>query len=170
LQTALKAVDEINGVDAPQNTAPDNAAPTPTPTPTALPEGVFASAIVVLLSDGQNTTGIDPMEVVPEAKDRGVRVYTVGLGTPEGTVIRIRGRAMRVRLDEDTLRNMAEATSARYFSAATEKDLREVYQNLNQHLGLRTERTEVTALATGLATLLAVAGGMLSMFWFSRLP
>jgi Ca-activated chloride channel homolog len=168
LLTSMNALLEPSGTDAAQPGGNPDATPAPTPTP--LPQGMFNPGIIVLLSDGQNTIGIDPIEVAPQVKNRGIRVFTVGVGTPQGTILHLRGRAMRVRLDETPLRRIAEITDGHYFNASTEKDLRAIYENLSRQFGLRTERTELTAIFTGAAALLAVVGGILSLLWFSRLP
>ena len=65
--------------------------------------GSYTSAAIIMLTDGQRTTGVDPMEAAKMAADRGVRVYTVGIGTVNGETIGFEGWSMRVRLDEDTL-------------------------------------------------------------------
>jgi Ca-activated chloride channel homolog len=165
LQAAVKALVEHPDIDA--NTEAMASQPGSSPAERQ-PGG--KPGIVVLLSDGQNTVGIDPREAAEEAFQLSIPVYTVGIGTPEGAVLQIRGRAIRVRLDEDAMRGVAELTAGRYYNAQTESDLREIYQNLDRQLGLRTERTEITALFTGAAALLAIAGGLLSLLWFSRLP
>ncbi len=130
----------------------------------------YESAFVVLLTDGQNTTGPDPLDVINEATDRGLRVYTVGLGSAEGTILRIRNRSVRVFLDEPTLRQIAGATGARYFKADSETDLREIYKDLSTRLVFKREETEITAGFTGLAVISMVLAGALSMLWFNRLP
>jgi len=140
------------------------------PTPTPVPKGVYEPAIVVLLTDGESNRGPRPLDVVDQVAARGVRVYTVGVGTPEGTVLRARGRSMRVRLDETTLKRIAEATDGAYFNAATESDLQTIYQNLSTHMVFREQQTEITADFTGLAIVLLLGAGTLSLLWFSRLP
>jgi len=132
--------------------------------------GSYDSAVIVLMSDGQNNTGPAPLEVVPEASNRGVRVYTVGLGSAEGTVIRFQGRASRVFLDEPTLRQIAVATGGQYFRASSETDLSDVYRNLGTKLVFKTEKTELTAGFTAAAAVLMLAAGALSLAWFNRLP
>ena len=72
-----------------------------------------------MLTDGQRTTGVDPLEAAKMAADRGVRVYTVGIGTVDGETIGFEGWSMRVRLDEETLKAIANKTSAEYFYAGT---------------------------------------------------
>lgn len=144
--------------------------PTPTPTPTPLPRGEYAPAVVILLSDGESNMGPPPLEVVPLAEDRGVRIFTVGLGTPEGVIINAGGRNIRVRIDEPTLQKIAERTNGRYFRAENADDLKSVYEGLSMRLTFKTERTELTALFTAAATVLMLLAGTLSMWWFNRLP
>ncbi len=142
----------------------------PTPTPTPVPQGTYAPAVVVLLSDGVSNTGPRPLDIVAQASNRGVRIYTVGVGSPEGAVLRTDGFSMRVRLDEETLKSIADKTGAQYFKADTETDLRNIYENLSTRLVFKAEQTELTAMFTGFAVLLLLIAGTLSLLWFSRLP
>jgi len=144
--------------------------PTPTPTPTPVPKGQHATALVVLLTDGENNQFPPPLDVVEQVVNRGIRVYTVGVGSPEGTVLRIRGRSIRTRLDVETLKRVAELTDGVYYQASTETDLRAIYENLSSGLVLRTQRAEITALLTGIAAALLLCAGILSLLWFNRLP
>ena len=102
--------------------------------------------------------------------NRGIRVYTVGVGSAEGTVVRIQGRSVRTRLDEATLKQIAEATGGQYYNASNEKDLRAVYENLSTQLVLRQQKTEITAILTAIAALLSMIAAALSLFWFNRIP
>ena len=131
----------------------------PTPTPTPLPQGVYEPAIVVLLTDGESNRGPRPMEVVDRLAARGIRVYTIGVGSVQGTVLSTQGRSMRVRLDEEVLKRVAEATNGAYYNASTEKDLKAIYDNLSTHLVFRKQQTEVTAIFTGVAVALSLIGG-----------
>ena len=143
--------------------------PTPTPTPPpAVLAGSIDSTIVVLLTDGQNTVGPRPIDIASQAANRGLRVYTIGLGTPGGTVVNIGGRSARVQLDEESLKQIAATTGGQYFNAQTETDLRDIYQNLSTKLVFKSERTEVTAIFTGGAVAMMVAAAALSLLWFSR--
>ena len=99
--------------------------------------GSYASAAIILLTDGQRTTGPDPLEPAKMAADRGVRIYTVGIGTKEGETIGFEGWSMRVRLDEETLKQVALLTHADYFYAGTAEDLKKVYQGSDQQAGGR---------------------------------
>ncbi len=139
------------------------------PPPSAQPRGVFAPASIVLLTDGQNNQFPPPLGIIDEAITRGIRVYTIGLGSPEGTILRIAGRSIRTRLDEATLKKIAELTDARYFNASNERNLREIYESLTTQLVLRQERSEITALFTVAAAALSLLAGALSIVWFGRL-
>jgi len=134
-----------------------------------VPPGSYASAVIILLTDGQRTTGPDSIQAAKMAAERGVRIYTVGVGTPEGKIIGFEGWSMRVRLDEDTLKAVADITRGEYFYAGNAVDLKKVYQALNAKLVMERKKTEVTALFSGLAALLAVVSAALSLAWFHRI-
>ena len=130
--------------------------------------GSYSSAAIILLTDGQRTTGPDPMEAAKMAAERGVKVYTVGVGTKNGEIIGFEGWSMRVRLDEDTLKNIANATRANYFYAGTADDLKQVYQGLSSRLVVETKETEITGFLALAGALLAIAAAALSVWWFGR--
>ena len=130
--------------------------------------GSYGSAAVILLTDGQRTTGPDPLEAAKMAAERGIRVYTVGVGTKAGEVIGFEGWSMRVRLDEDTLKAISAMTRANYFYAGTAEDLKQVYQGLSSRLVVETKETEVTALLAAAAAALVLAAAGLSLWWFGR--
>lgn len=163
--TSLDAIFETNNADL-----PPNASGTALPTPTPLPKGQYAPAIVVLLTDGESNVGPDPVDSAKEAALRGVRIYTIGIGTAEGTILRIQGRAVRTRLDEAGLKRVADLTDGDYYNAQTEGDLQRIYGNLGKTTILSTEKTEVTYLFTGVAIGFALIAGALSLLWFNRLP
>jgi Ca-activated chloride channel family protein len=131
--------------------------------------GSYSGAVVILLTDGQRTTGPDPIEIAKMAADRGVRVYTVGFGTTAGEIIGFEGWSFRVRLDEETLKTVAQMTRGEYFYAGTAADLRKVYQTLNSRLSLEKKETEITALFSAVAALFAMVSGLLSLLWFNRI-
>jgi Ca-activated chloride channel family protein len=103
------------------------------------------------------------------AADRGVRVYTVGIGTVDGETIGFEGWSMRVRLDEETLKAVANKTSGEYFYAGTAADLKKVYDTLSSRLTVEKKETEVSALFALGAALLAFLSAGLSLFWFNRI-
>ena len=130
--------------------------------------GSYASAAVILLTDGQRTTGPDPLDAAKMAADRGVKVYSVGIGTKEGETIGFEGWSMRVRLDEETLKNIANLTRAEYFYAGTAVDLKKVYQSLSSRLMVEKKETEVSSLFAALGALLVLVAATLSVWWFGR--
>ena len=131
--------------------------------------GSYPSAAIIMLTDGQRTTGVDPLEAAKLAADRGVRVYTVGIGTVDGETIGFEGWSMRVRLDEETLKAIAQKTSAEYFYAGTAQDLRKVYETLSSKLTVEKKETEISALFALAAAALALLSAGLSLVWFNRI-
>jgi Ca-activated chloride channel family protein len=131
--------------------------------------GSYNSAAIIMLTDGQRTTGVDPLEAAKMAADRGVRIYTVGIGTVDGETIGFEGWSMRVRLDEETLKAIANKTSAEYFYAGTAQDLHKVYQSLSSRLTVEKKETEVSALFALAAAALALLSAGLSILWFNRI-
>ena len=131
--------------------------------------GSYTSAAIILLTDGQRTTGVDSMEAAKVAADRGVRVYTVGVGTVDGETIGFEGWSMRVKLDEETLKGIARNTQAEYFYAGTATDLKTVYESLSSRLAVVKKETEISGLLALLAAALAVLSAGLSLAWFNRI-
>lgn len=131
---------------------------------------VNAPATIVLLSDGASNRGISPLQAAREAKERNIKVYTVGIGTREGGTVMSGGQVLRVFLDEATLRRVAEMTDAEYFFAPTSNDLSRIYKNLGSAVGWQKEPLEVTAVLTAAALVLSLIGGLISLLWFNRLP
>jgi Ca-activated chloride channel homolog len=130
--------------------------------------GSYNSAAIILLTDGQRTTGPEPMDAAKMAADRGIKVYTVGIGTKEGDTIGFEGWTMRVRLDEQALKNIAAATRSEYFYAGSADDLKKVYQSLGTRLTAQKKETEITALFAGLGALLVLLAAGLSLWWYGR--
>ena len=140
----------------------------PAKTFTPVAPGSYNSAAIIMLTDGQRTTGVDPLEAAQWAADRGVRVYTVGVGTVQGETIGFEGWSMRVRLDEETLKAVALRTQAEYFHAATAADLKKVYETLSSRLTVEKRETEVSAVLALVGAALAVLAAGLSVGWFGR--
>jgi len=130
--------------------------------------GSNTNAVIILMSDGRRTTGPDPLDAAKLAADRGVRVFTVGFGTAAGGLIGFEGWSVYVRLDEETLKSVADVTRAEYFYAGSSSDLRKVYRNLNSKLVLERKNVEITSLITMGAALLVVLALGLSLWWSSR--
>ena len=148
-------------IDAPAKGQPADSKP--------VPPGSYASAAIILLSDGQTTAGPDPIEASKMAAERGVRVFTVGIGTVSGEILGAEGWSMRVRLDEEALKTIANVTKAEYFYAGTATDLTKIYKALNSRLVLEKKATEVTALFAAAGAVFALLSGLLSLLWFNRI-
>jgi Ca-activated chloride channel family protein len=133
-----------------------------------VPPGSYTSGAVILISDGRRTTGPDPVEIAKIAADYGVRVFTVGFGTLGGTMVNSEEFSFWARLDEPTLKTVAAMTGAEYFHAGTAADLRKVYGSLNTKFALERRETEVSALFSAVAALLAFCAVLLSLLWFRR--
>ncbi len=136
---------------------------------TPVAPGSYASAAIIMLTDGQRTTGPDPLDAAKMAAERGVRVYTVGIGTASGEIIGFEGWSMRVRLDEETLKNVSVLTHGEYFYAGTADDLKKVYEGLSSRMVVERKETEVTAILAAAAALLTVLAAGLSVLWFGRI-
>ena len=136
---------------------------------TPVAPGSYTSAAIILLTDGQRTTGIDSLDAAKVAADRGIRVYTVGVGTVEGETIGFEGWSMRVKLDEETLKGIARATQAEYFYAGTATDLKKVYQTLSSRLTVEKKETEISGLLALAAAVLGLLAAGLSLLWFNRI-
>ncbi len=131
--------------------------------------GSYTSAAIILLTDGQRTTGVDSLEAAKVAADRGIRVYTVGVGTVDGETIGFEGWSMRVKLDEETLKGIARTTQAEYFYAGTAADLKKVYETLSSRLAVEKKETEISGLMALVAAALALLSAGLSLAWFNRI-
>jgi Ca-activated chloride channel family protein len=136
---------------------------------TPVAPGSYTSAAIIMLTDGQRTTGVDPLDAAKVAAERGVRVYTVGIGTVDGETIGFEGWSMRVRLDEETLKAIANKTNAEYFYAGTANDLKKVYNTLSSRLTVEKKETEISALFAMGAAALALLSAGLSLLWFNRI-
>ena len=132
--------------------------------------GENTSVAIVLLSDGQSNVGPEPIKAAELAAKLGVRVYTVGMGTPEGSIVKVDGWSMRTRLDEEALQKIASTTLGEYFRAPNANELKKIYRTLGAKLAFEKQRpTEVTAVFAGIGALLASVAALLSMLWFNRI-
>lgn len=132
-----------------------------------------APAALILLSDGASTRGVDPVKAATAAKKAGVRVYTVALGTPNGTIRVKRGngtyQTKPVPPDPTTLRQMAEAGGGAFYTSATSAKLSQVYERLGSELGTRKAKRSIVPGFAAAAALLMLIGGGTSVRWFGRL-
>jgi len=130
----------------------------------------YSSAVVVLLTDGENTGSPDPLDVAQVAAEAGVRIYPIGIGSVEGTVVEIDGFNILTQLDETALQEIASVTNGAYFHAEDEESLKEVYENIDLQLTISGEKMEITSIVAGLSLLLLLIGALLSLLWFGRAP
>lgn len=164
---AQKIINEaMDGQPAKPPTQPVPAKPDPSANPA--PKG--RSMAIVLLSDGQSNMGPDLMAMAKLAAEHKVRIYTVGVGTPEGAIVQAQGRSMRVRLEEDMLRKVATETQGEYFRASSAQDLHKIYDQLGHRFRFEKRAvTEVTGAVAALGMLLALWGCLLSLHRYGRI-
>jgi Ca-activated chloride channel homolog len=174
IDAALKSIELSAGrtgdvtEDEPPSLSDPSLAPGPEPTPMA--PGSYKSAAIVLLTDGENNMAPDPLQSAQEAADKGVRIYTVGMGSAGGATLHLDGFSVRSRLDEGTLQQISQLTGGEYYNAQTAQDLRNIYENLSPQLVLKPQSIEVTALFAGAGIFLMIVGGALSLLWLGRVP
>jgi len=144
--------------------APDSA------TPDSALQGWYPSAVIVLLSDGENNQNPDPVAAADLAADLGVRIYTIGIGSTQGATLEVEGFTVFSQLDEELLQSVSYNTGGQYYKAANEADLARIYRDLEPKLSLKTENIEVTSLFAGAGLLLFLVAGALSLLWFGRVP
>ncbi len=149
---------------SPAPAAPPKAKPSFTP----VPAGSYTAGAIVLLSDGRRTTGPDPIEAAKQAAQRGVRVYTVAFGTPNGFIPGYEGWSFYAKVDEETLQAMAKITEGEFFRAGNSGDLKQIYEHLSTKFALERRDTEISALWAALSLLLIIAAAGLSLVWFRR--
>lgn len=132
--------------------------------------GSNTASAIVLLSDGHSNTGPEPLKIAQMAADHGVRIFTVGIGTLEGSVLTTDGWSMRVKLDEDTLKKIATLTGGEYFRAGNASDLKKIYRYLSARLAFeKHQSTEVTAIFVAVGAVFAMIAALMSLLWFNRI-
>lgn len=147
-----------------------NITPEPTATPTPVPRGAYQPAVIILLTDGENNEPPDPLEAAQLASDRGVRIYTVGIGSPAGATLNIDGFNVLTQLNETMLTQISQITGGAYYNAENEQELQSVYENIDPQLVVRPQKMEVTSIFAGASILALLLGGAISLLWFGRLP
>jgi Ca-activated chloride channel homolog len=147
-----------------------------TPVPTEDGKGTRKlPAIIVLLSDGKNTLGVnDPLDIAEQARRARIPIYAIALGTPSGEVVQRDPFGFEQRIpvppDKETLREIASITGGRFFEAVSADDAEDIYSRIGTRLTSKPEQREVTVAFAGGAFVLLVIGGALSLVWFGRLP
>ena len=164
--TALNAIAE-------EPIALDEAGPAAEEAPEELPAleiGDHSSAVILLLTDGENTGGPEPLDVAQLAAEAGVRIYPVGIGSEEGAVLEVEGFNVHTRLDERALEAIAAVTNGFYYRATDAESLQEIYREVDLQMTIKGERREATSLFAGAGAFFFLIGGALAMLWFGRVP
>ncbi len=172
---ALSAATDLARESQSGASSPEGSATAPAPAPGALTDPSRRPLVSVLfLSDGSQTRGIlQPLEGAAKAKAAGIPVYTVALGTPNGTITRYFGgfqRTIPVPPDPQTLSAIAEQTGGKFYDARSAEAARSAYARLGSTLGRVPGHTEITYAFLAAAAVLLVGAGVLSALWAPRLP
>ena len=170
IDAALKAIAVAEAgpnVDYYTNRSP---APTASPTPAPVPPASHGSAVIVLLTDGENNERPDPMTSAQAAANLGIRIDTVGIGSAAGADLDLNGFHVHSQLNEDLLRQVATTTGGSYFAADSAAQLKAIYDSLDPTLVVEAQSIELTAVVAGLSLVLVVLGAAASLAWLGRLP
>ena len=164
LLISLEALLPGSGIDAQKiiNESADNGGPrkpadsgksldTPKPKETEASASRGRNMAIVLMSDGQSNMGPELIKMAELAASHEVKVYTVGIGTPEGDVVQIQGRSMRVKLEDEALKKVANITQGTYYRADSTEGLAKIYDQLGYRL--RFEKRALSEITSYLALL-----------------
>ena len=134
-------------------------------------EGRTPPSAIILLSDGKTTSGTEPVAVARQAGQQKVPIYTVALGTPDGTVT---GGPFQPRIavppDPETLRRIAAASGGRAYEVDDADELDRIYERLGSQVGSKPEKREITAAFAGAGLLLLLGAAGTGLRWRGRLP
>jgi Ca-activated chloride channel family protein len=170
-QGILASISVIDAANAPPNQGfYTNQSPAPSPTPAPVPPGTHTSALIVLLTDGENNQRPDPLEAAQTAANRGVRIDTIGIGSPAGATLKIEGFSVHTQLNEDLLKQISQITDGTYYGATDTAGLQAIYNKLDPQLVIKPQMLEMTPIFAGAGILVLVFGGLSSLLWLGRLP
>ncbi len=173
----LEAIDAISEIDSNVWPSVNEFEQAPETQPTAVPKGAYVPHIIVLLTDGVATTGPEPLDEAQQAIDRGVRVYTIGFGTEQGSADfgssgngffgggNGFGGRFRRGIDEETLKQIADTSGAKYYTASSADELLNVFENLPTSLITRAEVMEISVIFTAIGAFFAALAIALALFW-----
>jgi Ca-activated chloride channel homolog len=130
--------------------------------------GYFGGTTIVLISDGENTSAINPETMARLASSAGVRIETIGVGSVAGTTVQIGGFRVATALDPQTLENVAKVTNGSYHHVDDRAAVAEVSHTIDLHFTVVSEHIEISAFFAASAMLLLAVGGLLSVLWFGR--
>jgi Ca-activated chloride channel family protein len=161
--------DRLNVQQPAQPSSPFGPLPAPPSAPDQQP-GELPPAAILIFSDGVSNLGVNPNLAIQLAVDGKVKVYGVGVGTVNGSVMTIDGQLSMVPFDSRLLQQISQATGGKYFEISQGDELRKIYRQLGRSIGWERRRTEITSVLAGSAGLLMMVGAVLSMVWFRRIP
>lgn len=130
--------------------------------------GAPPPSTVVLLSDGANNTGSDPVLATKRAHQEHIKVDTIGIGVRNS--LPANDNPQNVGLDETALKGIANQTSGHYFYASETHTLKQIYADLSTQISWVKQPLEITALLSLLGMLCFLVSGFLSLYWFQRFP
>jgi von Willebrand factor type A domain len=131
--------------------------------------GYFGNSAIVLLSDGENTSNPNPVDLGELASVAGVKIYPIGIGKSEGAVIEVDGFKIATTLDEEMLQEVAKRSGGTYFAAPDAESLSSVYDRIDLKWGSTPTKTELTGVFAAFSAALFGIGALLSLKWFGRL-
>lgn len=134
-----------------------------------VPPGSNPNAAIILLTDGRRTIGPMPLDAARMAADRGVRIFTVGFGSPQGGPVAFEGYSIFMMYDEETLKAIAQLTNAEYFHAASSEELRTIYDSLTSRFVMEKADTEITSFFALAAAVLVLAAAVFSLLRADRI-
>jgi Ca-activated chloride channel family protein len=170
IDAALKAIAVAEAgpnVDYYTNRSP---APTASPTPAPVPPASHGSAVIVLLTDGENNERPDPLTSAQAAANLGIRIDAVGIGSAAGSDLDLNGFHVHSQLNEDLLREVATTTGGSYYAADSAAELKAIYDTLDPTLVVEAQSIELTAVVAGFSLVLVMLGAVASLAWLGRLP
>ena len=186
----LAAIDAIAQVD--KNVAPSITDSNPGIEPAPVAKGAYVPDIIVLLTDGVSNTGPLPLDAAQQAEDRGVQVYTIGFGTPNGSEFAMCQSdseygfsgggfgggfgfggggfgggfgGFQRGIDDATLKQVAAMTGGAYYSASSAGELQNVFKSLPTYLIMKHETTEISVFFTAFGAVLAALAIVLALLW-----
>lgn len=133
-------------------------------------DGAKPVGTVVLLSDGDTTSGRPNDEAAAEARDRNIAVHTIAFGTDDGSIEDPFGGRISVPVNKEALEQLAFQTEGRSLTAVTAAELSQVYEDLARSVQVEVVHTEVSDWFAGGALVLLTLAGAASLAWFGRLP
>lgn len=134
-----------------------------------VPPGSYGTAVIVLMTDGRNTTGPDPVEAARVASNLGVRIFTIGFGTSDKSEQKVERQDITMILDEPTLKRMADITKGQYFHAQSAEELTRIYKQVITTVTRQPEETEITFIFVAAAAVVCALASLLSKLWYHRL-